>query len=123
MFEGERLPDLGETGMPYLVPEWTWVVCEDDKPFAIFITSFAHGWLVFWRVLSNKPPSVSSNWFLEAVPRILENAQRRGCVGVLTMLADNKKAETKLARIIARRNGKLVPFCGCLGVMPFKGVA
>ena len=119
MRQGEQIPfTLQELGVPYLDHEWVWVVGE--PVFAIFVCSFAHGLLVLWRVkrLDPLPLTVSRNWFLEAVPQIFQNAEKRGCVGILTMLEDNKKAETKIARLISRYHGKLVPFQGCLGIAP-----
>jgi hypothetical protein len=129
--EGEQqtLPvALLDTGMPFLVPEWVWVVEPvsllgpfdpvQPQPFAIVVCSFAHGWLVLWRVLalSPLPPAISLNWFLEAIPQVFAEARLRGCVGFLTLLADNQPAEAKMARIITRlAKGGIVPFQGSLG--------
>ena len=118
----EQIPfTLEELAVPYLDEEWAWVVGE--PVFAIFVCSFAHGLLVLWRVkrLDPLPPTVSRNWFLEAVPQIFQNAEKRGCVGILTMLEDNKEMETKLARLLIGFGGKLVPFRGCLGIAPIGG--
>jgi hypothetical protein len=114
--------------MPFLVPEWVWVVEPvsilgpfdpvPPQPFALVVCSFAHGWLVLWRVLALSPlPSAKSlNWFLEAIPQVFAEARQRGCVGFLTLLADNQPAEAKMARIITRlAKGGIVPFQGSLG--------
>jgi len=116
----ESLPmQLRDTGMPYLIGEWAWVVeSSDSTPFALIVTSFAHGWLVLWRILSVSPlPStVPLNWFLEALPQVFAVARERGCVGFLTLLADNRPEEVKMARIVQRLAGaKIMPFHGSLG--------
>ena len=123
---------LRDTGAPYLVPEWVWVVERaalpsplgpfgppPPAPFAIVVCSFAHGWLVLWRLLSISPlpPGIPLNWFKEALPQVFAEARLRGCVGFLTLLADNRPAEVKMARIIASLPGAtLLPFQGSLGV-------
>ena len=123
---------LLDTGMPYLVPEWAWVVeltASDDPiailtkppsaPFAIVIASFAHGWLVLWRIiaLSPLPSGIPLNWFLEALPQVFAAARARGCVGFLTLLADDRPEEVKMARIILRMaKGRILPFRGSMGV-------
>ena len=114
-------PVLLDTGMPYLVPEWVWVVEAVDAPgpFAIVVCSFAHGWLVLWRILAlpSLPPEIPLTWFMEALPQVFEEARQRGCVGFLTLLADNQPAEAKMARIVTRMaGGTLVPFQGSMGV-------
>jgi hypothetical protein len=133
--EQASLPSaLLDTGMPYLDEQWTWVVeaagpprrgvgsaatGELDTPFALVVASFAHGWLVLWRLLavSPLPPTAPLNWFTEAHPLIFAEARRRGCVGFLTLLADDRPEEVKLARIAVRlAGGTLIPFQGALGV-------
>ena len=116
---GETLPEkLMDTGTPYLDPDWAWVVCpkESDVPFAILVTSFAHGWLVLWRIISTD--SAQPNWFLEALPQVFDNAKKRGCLGILTMLADENEAEVKMARIISMAGGTLIPFVGSIAAAP-----
>ena len=121
-------PALLDTGMPYLVPEWAWVVEADGypAPFAIVIGSFAHGWLVLWRLLaiSPLPAEIPLNWFKEALPQVFADAQTRGCVGFLTLLADNRPAEAQMAQIITRlAEGTVLPFQGsmCVGLLPGVG--
>jgi len=116
---GEELPaKLLETGTPYLDPDWVWVVCpkDSDTPFAILVASFAHGWLVLWRIIATD--AALPNWFLEALPQVFDNAKKRGCLGILTMLADGNEAEVKMARIIAASGGTLVPFVGSIAAAP-----
>lgn len=131
--EGEQSslpPALLDTGMPYLVPAWVWVVepaslpsllgpfAPTPPPFAIIVTSFAHGWLVLWRMIaiSPLPPGIPLTWFKEALPQVSAEARARGCVGFLTLLADNRPAEVKMARIIMQMtNGGLLPFQGSIG--------
>lgn len=134
--EQETLPAaLLDTGMPFLVPEWVWVVEPvsvlgpfdpvPPQPFALVVTSFSHGWLVLWRVLalSPLPPTIPLNWFLEAIPQVFAAARQRGCVGFLTLLADNRPEEVKMARIIQRLDGaKILPFQGSMGVGTLAGV-
>lgn len=112
-------PPLLSHGMPYLVPEWAWVVETDiSGAFALVVTSFAHGWIVLWRVLaiSPLPSGIPLNWFMEALPQVFAAAQARGCVGFLTFLADNRPEEVKLARIVQRLPGAtLLPFQGSMG--------
>ena len=134
--EGETatLPSaLLDTGMPFLVPEWVWVVeptsplgpFAPPNPFAIIIASQAHSWLVLWRVisLSPLPPEIPLTWFLEAIPQVFAEARLRGCVGFMTLLADNRPQEVKMARIIASLPGAaLLPFQGSMGVGPLAGV-
>ena len=123
---------LRDTGMFFLAEEWVWVVERaalpsplgpfgppPPAPFAIVVCSFAHGWLVLWRLLSISPlpPGIPLNWFKEALPQVFAEARLRGCVGFLTLLADNRPAEVKMARIIASLPGAtLLPFQGSLGV-------
>ena len=114
-------PGLLDTGAPYLVPEWVWVVepIGQAAPFALVVASFSHGWLVLWRILavSPLPPGIPLNWFKEAMPQVFAEARQRGCVGFLTFLADNRPAEAKMARIIARlAGGTVLPFQGSMGV-------
>ena len=124
--EGEQttLPAaLLDTGMPYLVPEWVWIIesAEHYGPFALIVTSFAHGWLVLWRILSlfPLPPGIPLTWFLEALPQVFAEARVRGCVGFLTLLADNRPEEVKMARIITRlAHGGILPFQGSIGAGP-----
>ena len=126
--EQQTLPAaLLDTGMPFLVPEWVWVVepvsplgpfAPAPPPFALVVSSFAHGWLVLWRVLalSPLPPGIPLNWFLEAIPQVFAAARQRGCVGFLTLLADNRPEEVKMARIITRLvHGGIMPFQGSIG--------
>jgi hypothetical protein len=121
--EGEEAtlpPALRDSGMAYLIPQWAWVVEADSYPlpFALIVASQAHSWLVLWRVLSLSPlPSaVPLNWFLEALPQVFTEARRRGCVGFLTLLADNRPEEVKLARIVQRlAMGTIMPFQGSIG--------
>lgn len=119
-------------GMPYLAEDWVWVVelapdvtdpiavltNSPPVPFAIIIASFAHGWAVLWRViaLSPLPSTVPLTWFLEAIPQVFAEARLRGCVGFLTLLSDDRSAETKIARIITRlAHGGIMPFQGSIG--------
>ena len=119
--EAASLPAaLLDHGMAYLVPEWVWVVepAGDEKPFALVVCSFAHGWLVLWRVLaiSPLPPGIPLTWFMEALPQVFAAAASRGCVWFLTLLADSP-VEAKLARIVQSvAGGSLVPFQGSLAV-------
>lgn len=120
-------PDLQDTGMPFLVPEWVWVVepvsplgpfAPAQSPFALIVGSFAHGWLVLWRVLavSPLPSTIPLNWFLEALPQVFAEARQRGCVGFLTLLADDRPEEVKIARILQRMAGAaILPFQGSIG--------
>ena len=132
--EAATLPTaLLDTGTPYLVPEWVWVVeptrppsplgpfAPSPPPFALVVASFSHGWLVLWRILaiSPLPSGIPLNWFKEALPQVFAEARLRGCVGFLTFLADNRPAEAQMARIIARMaKGKILPFQGSMGVGP-----
>lgn len=126
--EASTLPTaLLDHGMPYLVPEWVWTVEAEghSKPFAIIVASFSHGWLVLWRILALSPlPSAAPlNWFLEAIPQVFAEARLRGCVGFLTLLADNRPEEAKMARIIQRLDGaKILPFQGSMGVGRLDGL-
>ena len=119
--EAATLPDvLLNTGMAYLIPEWAWVVETDDcpVPFALIVASQAHSWLLLWRVLSLSPLSsgIPLTWFLEALPQVFAAARARGCVGFVTLLADNRPEEVKMARIITRLvHGGIMPFQGSIG--------
>jgi hypothetical protein len=133
--EQKTLPAaLLDTGMPFLVPEWVWVVEPvsilgpfdpvQPQPFALIVCSFAHGWLVLWRILalSPLPSAIPLNWFLEALPQVFAAARQRGCVGFLTLLADNRPEEVKMARIIQRMAGAMImPFQGSLGAGSLAG--
>lgn len=121
--EGEAAglpPALRGHGLPYLVPEWAWVVeTPDHTTFALIVGSFAHGYLVLFRVLaiSPLPPGTPLTWFMEALPQVFSEARARGCVGFVTLLADNRPREVKLARIISRMAGAaIMPFQGSVGV-------
>ena len=122
---------LLNTGMPYLVPEWAWVVESDEHPdpFALIVCSFAHGWLVLWRIiaLSPLPSGIPLTWFLEALPQVFAEARPRGCVGFLTLLSDSRPEEVKMARIVQRmaQDGAaaaIMPFQGSLGMGMLPGV-
>ena len=107
-------PPLSDTGMPYLDPDWVWLACtDDDQPFAIVVASFCHGWIVLWRVIALE--SAQPNWFLAALPEVFDNAKKRGCLGILTMLEDRNEAEVKMARLIQKSGGTLIPFTGTIG--------
>jgi hypothetical protein len=125
--------ELCDTGMAYLIPEWVWVVepasllgpFAPSAPFAVIVASQAHSWLVLWRVLaiSPLPSAVPLNWFLEALPQVFAEARLRGCIGFLTLLADNRPEEVKMARIIARMaQGAIKPFQGSLGAGLLPGI-
>ena len=128
-------PALLDTGMPFLDPAWTWVVepvsplvpfGPPPRPFALLVTSFAGGWIVLWRLLavSPLPPGMPLTWFLEAFPQVSAEARQRGCVGFMTLLADNRPEEVKMARIIAGMPGAaLMPFQGSIGAGLLPGVA
>lgn len=112
-------PALQSTGMFYLVPEWVWIVeVGSSGPFAIVITSFCHGWLVLWRLIavSPLPPEIPLNWIKEAFPQVFAEARARGCIGFLTLLADNRPEEAQIARIVTRMTGGTsLPFQGVIG--------
>lgn len=126
--EGEfvTLPQvLQGTGMPYIVPAWAWVIEADGHPgpFALVVASFAHGWLVLWRLLaiSPLPSTVPLNWFLEAHPQVFEIARRRGCVGFLTLLDDSRPEEAQMARIAVKlAGGTVLPGQWSMCVGPLK---
>jgi hypothetical protein len=87
-------------------------------PFALIVASQAHSWLLLWRILtiSPLPSTIPLTWFMEAVPQVLAEAARRGCVGFVTLLADDRPEEVKMARIILRLSGGgLLPFQGSIG--------
>lgn len=128
--EGEQVtlpPALLDTGMPFLVPEWVWVIepvsplgpfAPAAPPFALIVASFSHGWLVLWRILaiSPLPAAIPLNWFMEALPQVFVEARARGCVGFLTLLSDDRPAEVKMARIVQRlAHGGILPFRGSIG--------
>ena len=123
--EADSLPGaLLDTGMPFLDPQWTWVVEFKGQPFALVVASFAGGWLVLWRLLSLSPLPLGLplNWFLEAHPQVFAAARLRGCVGFLTLLADDRPAEAQMARIAARlAGGTILPFHGSMCVGPLAG--
>jgi hypothetical protein len=115
--------------MPYLVPEWAWIVEQasplgplaPSAPFALIAGSFCHGWLLLFRVvaISPLPPAIPLTWFMEALPQVFAEARSRGCVGFLTLLADNRPEEVKIARIVAGLPGcSILPFQGSMGVGP-----
>jgi hypothetical protein len=119
-------PALQNHGMAYLIPEWVWVVepfsplgpFAPPAPFAIIVASQAHSWLLLFRILalSPLPSGIPLNWFLEALPQVFAEAHERGCVGFLTLLADDRPAEVKMARIILRMaKGGIMPFQGSIG--------
>lgn len=113
--------ELRAHGFPFLDPEWCWVVEHKEKAIALIVCSFAHGMLIFWRVLSVPgAKSVCRSWFLQSLPIVLDNARQRGCVGYLTMLEDHHPACAKLARIISATGGVLIPFIGTLGAALIK---
>jgi hypothetical protein len=116
--------------MPYLVEDWAWVVEADDypTPFTLVVTSFAHGWLVLWRVLAISPlPSiVPLTWFLEALPQVFAEARARGCVGFLTLLSEDRPEEAKLARIVvSATGGQVMPekLMMCVGPLVERGAS
>ena len=127
-------PALLNTGMAYLIPEWAWVVepssplgpfAPAPPPFALIVASQAHSWLVLYRILSLPalPPEIPLTWVMEALPQVFAEARRRGCVGFLTLLADNRPEEVKLARIVQRLAGAtLLPFQGSMGVGVLTGI-
>lgn len=113
-------PELRGHGLPFLDPEWCWVVEHDGQPIALFVSSFVHGLLVFWRLMATaKAKRVSVNWFLLAFPQILDTVKQRGCVGYMTMLQDGRPQEAKLARMVMRHGGLIEPFSGSLAVRFF----
>ena len=60
---------------------------------------------------------------LEAIPQVFTEAVKRGCVGFLTLLADNRPEEVKMARIIAgMTRATLLPFQGSMGTGVLPGV-
>jgi hypothetical protein len=60
---------------------------------------------------------------MEALPQVFAEARLRGCVGFLTLLADNQPGEVKMARIIQRLpDAALLPFQGSFGVGKLPGV-
>lgn len=88
-------------------------------PFALVVCSFAHGWLVLWRVIaiSPLPPEIPLTWFKEALPQVFAEARARGCVGFLTLLSDDRPAEAQMARIITKvAGGTTLSFQGVMGV-------
>ena len=124
--EAIRLPPaLLDHGMPYLVEPWVWVVEDADAPpaassapapaappFALIVTSFAHGWLVLHRVLaiSPLPPAIPLTWFLAARSQVFAEARLRGCVGFLSLLDDTRPEEAQLIRIAIRlAGGQVMP--------------
>lgn len=111
-------PELRASQLPYLVPDWCWVVEHiDGGPIALIVTAHVHGILFIWRILAiAKARTIARNWFLAALPRILENAKLRGCVGYGAFLHDEVPAEAKLARIMSRSGAALEPWIGSIAV-------
>lgn len=105
-------PALQDTGMAFLIPEWTWVVeCDSyPAPFAIVVAGQGHSWLVLFRLLalSPLPPGVPLTWFMEAHPQVFAEARRRGCVGFLALLGDDRPEEAQMARIAVKLAGGTV---------------
>ena len=132
--EADILPAaLQNHGMSYLIPQWVWVVepvsllgpFAPPAPFAIIVASQNHSWLVLSRLLaiSPLPPGIPLNWIMEALPQVFAEARLRGCAGFLTLLADNRPEEVKLARIVAALPGAtLLPFRGSMGVGSLGGL-
>lgn len=113
----ELLPfELRDWQFPFLRADWCWVVeHRDHGAVALVIASGVHGILFFWRLLStSKSPT---HLWLVSLPKILDNAKVRGCVGYACFLHDTE-AEAKLARIMARTGAILTPFLGTFGVGP-----
>ena len=136
--KGETLPpDLQAHGMAYLIPEWAWVVepapptdpiailtAPEPIPFALIVGGQVHSWLLLSRVVASSPlpETIPLTWFLEALPQVFDEARSRGCVGFLTLLADNRPEEVRLARIVAGMPGcKILPFQGSMGFGPLVG--
>ena len=116
-------PQLREWQFPYLRADWCWVVeHRDHGPISLIITAPAHGILFFWRLLTTSAARSSTHHLLASLPKILENAKVRGCVGYACFLHDHKPAEVKFARILARHGAILTPFIGTLAVRPLFGV-
>lgn len=132
--EADTLPPaLQNHGMSYLIPEWVWVVepasplgpFAPPAPFALIVASQTHSWLLLWRIIAlpTLPPGIPLNWIMEALPQVFAEARLRGCVGFLTLLADNRPEEVKMARIIASLPGcSILPFQGSMGVGPLDGL-
>ena len=134
--EASTLPlALQDHGMAYLITEWAWVVepvsllgpfAPVSPPFALIVAAQAHSWLLLFRIMaiSPLPSNAPLNWVMEALPQVFSAARARGCVGFLTMLADNRPEEVKLARIVARMaKGAIMPFQGSMaaGLLPGVG--
>lgn len=108
---------LRQHGFPFLDPAWTYIVEHENRPIALVACSYANGMLIFWRILAMpEARRVQRTWFMDSLPLVLSNARQRGCVGYLTMLEDYHPACVKLARIVQRTGGVLLPFVGTLGV-------
>lgn len=116
-------PQLREWQFPYLRADWCWVVEHSSHgPISLIITAPVHGILFFWRVLTTSSAKSSTHHLLASLPKILENAKVRGCVGYACFLHDQKPAEAKFARILARTGAIITPFLGSLAVKPlFEG--
>jgi hypothetical protein len=109
-------PELRDFGFPYLIPNWCWVVERRGDPIVLVVTSMAHGILFFWRILSTASGRRGSlNQMLAALPAIIDNARLRGCLGYGTFLSDSP-TEAKLARIIVKQGGAILPFTGMIAM-------
>jgi hypothetical protein len=120
-FDDELPDELLNTGLPVLDPHWCWVAAdESDKPFAIAVTSFVHGVLFFWRILSVSPlPSdASPQWLLVLLRAVQENARVRGCVAMVSFLEDKTHAERRFLSILKRAGGGSLPFHGSMAAAP-----
>jgi hypothetical protein len=91
-------------------PEWQWVLVSEGKVVAQVLGANTHGVLTIMRIsaLSSAP----NGWALALMRSVLRDCQALGLIGFMTFLADNRRAERRLMRIVQRMGGYLIPVSG-----------
>src|SRR5580704_8082436 len=74
-------PELRNFQLPFLTPEWCWIVEHNGQPISLIVTSPVHGIVFIWRILATSSAQRALYHILASLPAILDTCKQRGCVG------------------------------------------
>lgn len=115
--QGESLPSWINPAMlmlPNIDTSWIWVAESRFGKEAVLIAGDLHGIALLWRLEANS--QAPHNAVLQLLRQAIAQIKARGYSSFVCFLSGTEAKELKLARIIQRIGGQLIPVSGYWGV-------